>query len=208
MSLEKPTWGVQLGRFAPYHKGHQLVTEALRARYGDRALVLIGSSNSFQGEPPRNERERVQMSRTPFTYEERRNMIVSVYPDLKVLPLPDVNPDPTQHDHTFRAWLEQIHGLESQLEAKFCFVGGADEDLRYLAAKFPTECVVDRHEARQELSATMVRHALEEHDFNRLNDWVDRRVWPQAVYAFDENSRVIQGGTSYDPLEFKRHSER
>ena len=58
---------VFIGRFQPYHNGHHaVVTEALQQ--SDRVIVLVGTV--FEARSPRN----------PFTFEERRDMIMLSVP--------------------------------------------------------------------------------------------------------------------------------
>lgn len=66
-----------IGRFQPFHKGHQeLIEHALKI--SDRVIVFIGSVQESR------------VDRNPYTYEERRSMILSTFPEgVVVEPLPD-----------------------------------------------------------------------------------------------------------------------
>ena len=66
---------VFIGRFQPFHLGHQtVVDEALQKAL--EVIILVGSSFSSRS------------LRNPFTYEERKQMIKSVYPQDNVIVMP------------------------------------------------------------------------------------------------------------------------
>lgn len=66
MSNIKYDYVVYIGRFSPFHKGH-LATIDNALKYGKKVIILIGSS--FQPRTIKN----------PWTWEERKKMIDSVY---------------------------------------------------------------------------------------------------------------------------------
>lgn len=79
---------VFIGRFQPLHLGHQEVIERARS-LASKVLVLVGSSGVARS------------VRNPFTYEERKKCIQTLYPDVLVAPI---------HDHTYNdsAWVMEV----------------------------------------------------------------------------------------------------
>jgi nicotinamide-nucleotide adenylyltransferase len=67
---------VFLGRFQPMHLGHHKVIESRRERH-ERFLVAVGSAD----------REREEEN--PLSFEERKKIIRTCFPDLEVMPVED-----------------------------------------------------------------------------------------------------------------------
>jgi bifunctional NMN adenylyltransferase/nudix hydrolase len=71
---------VLIGRFQPFHNGHKYLVDYAVNNY-KKIIIIIGSSNKFR------------TRKNPFTYEERKEMIVSLYggdgSKILVLPLRD-----------------------------------------------------------------------------------------------------------------------
>ncbi len=168
--MEKPILAVQLGRFAPYHLGHQMVTEAMIQRHGiENCLIIIGSSN-------------VLNDRTPFTFEQRKYFIQNIFQDIKIISIPDINPEVNQFEiKTLDTWLNEIEKLETKLEARFKFYGGSQEDLRYLSKVFETEVIVDRKSKGKNISATKVREAIIKKDIGSLINFVNPKIIHELV---------------------------
>lgn len=79
---------VFIGRFQPLHAGHQEVIERAR-ELSKNVLVLVGSAGVARS------------TRNPFTYEERRGLIKTIFPDVYTRPI---------HDHTYNdaAWILEV----------------------------------------------------------------------------------------------------
>lgn len=82
-----------VGRFQPFHNGHlanvkQLITRAINNN--DHVLIVIGSAfyNSFE-----------RTTRNPFTYEERKEMILNSIPfaDLHKITIEPLEDNPSDH---------------------------------------------------------------------------------------------------------------
>lgn len=172
--------GTQLGRLAPYHRAHQDNTEAILARHGaSNTLILVGSSDTFN-------------QRTPFTFEDRRKLIHAIFPDLNVLPLPDINPALLVHaESTIPLWLEQIEEIQSRLGARLKFYGGSTQDLRFFEGKFESEVLVDRETTGRGISATEVRKHLLTQDREALKSLMDERIIDEAIEMFHRNMRKL-----------------
>src|SRR3989339_1341083 len=106
--------GVLLGRFSPFYKGHQAQADSMiRERGLENCLIIIGSSDSYN-------------YRTPFSYEQRREIIKQIYPGMTIIPLPDINPELVYFDgSTNDQWLAEIEKLEKSMSVRFIFYGGS-----------------------------------------------------------------------------------
>lgn len=140
---------VYLGRFSPFHRGHERLLCIARNNFGsENCLCIVGSSNSLN-------------ERTPYSYETRVKMIRTIFPDLEILPLPDVQPELSFFDgSTNERWLDQIERLARERQEEFVFVGGSREDLQILATRFKTQILFDREKEGEAISATQIRNAL------------------------------------------------
>jgi bifunctional NMN adenylyltransferase/nudix hydrolase len=87
---------VFIGRFQPFHNGHRAVVEAA-IKQAKEVIVVVGSSFASRN------------IRNPFTFEERRQMIKSVFPDnnVKVVPVSDY---PYDDNKWVRAVQNVVHG--------------------------------------------------------------------------------------------------
>lgn len=153
-SISRPNVGVFIGRFQPFHRGHE---SAIRMALGqvDTLLVIVGSANE-----PRT-------GRNPFTASERVAMIRENFPGedrLVVVPLED-------SDYNITAWIEQVHALVhdtardshgNMRTPKIILVGHDKDSSSYYLDLFPRWDFLDtgHHEL---LSATSVRSALFDH---------------------------------------------
>lgn len=171
--LTQKTYYVFLGRFCPFHLGHQKTINAMIVRHGiDNIIVMIGSSNAYN-------------SRTPYTYEDRKAMIKAVYPGILVIPIPDSNPSLIHFDGTGNSlWLAGIKKIESEMKAHFIFYGGSVEDLEVLSQSFETAILVERDQPENGISATRVRQALDTGDEVTLGLLLDPKVLPLTISGF------------------------
>ncbi len=151
---------VYLGRFAPFQNGHKLLLSELVSRYGqENVLVLVGSTNTLN-------------KRTPYTYEDRKEIIEVSFPDIEVLPLPDGKPNLEYFDGTTNElWLDNIERIARERGEKFIFYGGSEMDLEILSQRFETQVFVSREIVK--VSATQVREAIENKDMDRIKELVD-----------------------------------
>ncbi len=151
---------VYLGRFAPFHNGHKLLLSELVLRYGqENVLVLIGSTNTIN-------------ERTPYTFEDRREIIQISFPGLEVLPIPDGKPNLVYFDGTTNEkWLSSIDDIAKARDEKFIFYGGSPVDLSILALRFETNVIVSREVLK--VSATEVRELIKNGELEELTALVD-----------------------------------
>lgn len=104
--MEKADLAVIIGRFSPTHLSHQhLFNEALKS--ARHLLILIGSANS------------ARTIKNPFTYEERRQMIMSSIAE-------------TDHDRVFVEPIRDMHYSDD------LWVAQVQEKVAHCLGKFPT----------------------------------------------------------------------
>lgn len=139
---------VFIGRFQPLHQGHvDMIQHALEK--GRHVIVLVGSA--YQARSTRN----------PFTYEERKTMIKSVFPTDRVIvkPVRDSN-------YNLNAWIERVHAtvehvMEDLNEHKptIALVGHDKDETTYYLNLFPSWGAVALP-SQGTISGTSVRESL------------------------------------------------
>ena len=87
-----------VGRFQPFHNGHQALVKAALEDCVEVA-VGVGSSNAKPS------------LRNPFTFDERREMVHAVFPQVQVVPLPDIH-DPLR-------WVDHVVTLLGRVDKVF-----------------------------------------------------------------------------------------
>ena len=178
-----------MGRVAPYTKGHEILTNAiLKAVNGnrERVIFLIGSTN-------------VLNDRTPFTPEQRKEMIQMIWEDIPVHFQKDSNPHAAPEDdaprHIF-GWIEQVRAIERKAGKKLVLCSGSPEDMEFtgygesgeidtpvnLADYFHVHFPVDRHDEGKGISATQARKAL----LSQNQEVIEKALHPD-VAAFAHN---------------------
>lgn len=149
---------VFIGRFQPFHFGHQkVVTEA--HEIADNLLILVGSSN------------KAPSLRNPFTFQERKDMIMSsVYEGI----FPHVEP---LNDYTYmdEKWVEEVREKIAFRVArigwydytpKIVLVGHDKDETTYYLKMFPELFVHDVEIYEEgptetgEISSTLIREKL------------------------------------------------
>jgi len=180
MTEGKTKYNVYLGRFCPLHKGHEAIINSIVEKHGkENLLIMIGSSTSHN-------------KRTPYTYEERAKMIRMIYPDAKIVGLPDSEPNKIFfREHTINEWLKSIKEVESEMNGEFKFFGGSVEDLSDLSKEFDTEVIVDRNEGPEKISATKVREAFESGDIKKAKSMISESTYSLVAPKSDETLRKV-----------------
>ncbi len=100
-SSSRPTVGLILGRFQPFHKGHlYLMKEALKSV--DKIVIAIGSSNKRDADNPLSYPVRLKMLKKVIAEEDLSEKV------LNIVPLPD-NPS---NDAWLRRLLKNTGGFD------------------------------------------------------------------------------------------------
>jgi bifunctional NMN adenylyltransferase/nudix hydrolase len=167
---------VFIGRFQPFHTGHQSVVEAALQR-AERVIVLVGSSCQ-----PRT-------LRNPWTFAERESVIRAVFPDagerLIISPLLD-------ETYNEQGWItrvqQSVHGITCRFPPKvgsatprIGLIGHSKDHSSYYLSMFPQWHSVAVENVRG-LSSTPVREQY--FQYSTTSDDV-----PPAVKTWMENFR-------------------
>lgn len=169
--------GVHLGRFAPYTKGHETMTQAVIDQVGaENTLVLIGSSNKVN-------------ARTPYTAEQREAMIQSVFPDIQIASIGDSNATSVELEISrIEWWYEQVRKLQTQMRGRFVFFTGDLADLSYLdGTEFEYREAFPRDTVGKGISATAAREAIQSNDELAIQNLLPTPVIDQAVAFYRQN---------------------
>lgn len=137
---------VIVGRFAPFHLGHgRAVEDMIKAVGLSRCLFVIGSCNAPLS------------MRHLFSYQERREIIHALYPEARIVGLPDF---PTDQE-----WLLALDDIlrAASIDPMTCeFQGGCLEDIAFFANAGRKYYLTNRFDAHAsvKVSATEVRDNL------------------------------------------------
>jgi bifunctional NMN adenylyltransferase/nudix hydrolase len=156
---------VFIGRFQPFHKGH--MAAAKKGLENDAILcILVGSTNKRRS------------YKNPFTFKERRKMILSNFTDpydrarVHVLPIKDQDSDPK--------WVKHVHKTLNDYwtPRKFTLLTPRKEDTYYLDL-FPD---FDRIEikVRKDVTGESIRRVY----FEIPNCWLWNHMCPMGTIDF------------------------
>lgn len=138
-------FGAAIGRYCPIQLGHERVLQSLK-ELCDTAIVFVGSANADWSLP------------LFFNYSERTRFVRAIFPDIRLVPLPDFPNDNA-------AWLQAIDdmlGAAGMDPRETTFFGGSDEDLLVLSDGGRRQThIVNRYDGSTPvISASQVRDAL------------------------------------------------
>lgn len=146
--------GIFIGRFCPIHLGHMKVIDKLLEDFGENHILMLGSCNSPWS------------LRNFFSYKERKDFIKAIYPNVKIIGLPDYIDDDLWFEHIIDI-LENITGSIVNIpETKKgslnpLFYGGCIEEIQFLEERGFSYKLVERFgEESINVSSTEVRDCL------------------------------------------------
>ena len=177
MSNKQFDYLVFIGRFQPFHIGHQeVINKALTL--AEKVIVLVGSS----GQP--------RTIKNPFTFEERRKMILNTYGftnvssaniDFKKISIAPLH-DQKYNDQAWAASVQAIVQEEvtkafgwSDMPRKGGIIGHSKDESSYYLQLFPQWEIVD-HALNEIVHATDIRTLYFEQKFRFLEGVVPREV--------------------------------
>lgn len=165
---------VVIGRLQPFHNEHKRLIDHAR-QVADKVIILIGSAYE-----PRS-------LKNPWTYEERRAMIMSVYPDhdIDFAPLRDY---PYDNDAWFRNARNIIESLVEP-ENDIVIVGCNKDASTFYLEGFPNYDL-DLIECDTKLDATIIRQDIWE-GFGLRQDLVPAAVFEWITQWYAKDSSVI-----------------
>ena len=174
MNSEKK-YGVFVGRMHPIHLGHERVIKKMIHECGEEnCLVVIGSSNTKTS------------LRHFFSYEERRNFIRTLFPEVRIVGIPDFERD----EEWLLALDDIIDTAHIELE-KTTFYGGSDKDIDFFINKGRNIKIIDRYSQSisNNISATMVREAIINN--HSVDEFLNEKIKHDVINIFKKKWREI-----------------
>lgn len=154
---------VFIGRFQPFHRGHQAVIDAA-LKQAKEVIVVVGSSFAARN------------IRNPFTFQERKEMIEACYPDdgtmkqahkrVKVVPVSDY---PYDDNKWIAAIQNVVHGAISWSPdpVKIGLIGHSKDSTSYYLNIFPNWGSVEVANV-DGINATDIRNNLLKREYDEL----------------------------------------
>jgi bifunctional NMN adenylyltransferase/nudix hydrolase len=163
-----------IGRFQPFHLGHKYLVD-LGLEKAEKVVVLVGSSNIARS------------IKNPWTYAERKEMILAAYPNgnVAVEPCPDVKGNDD-------IWLSNVHAAVAKHSdtSRVGIIGFAKDQSSYYLKLFPDAVQILATEGYGTLSATHLREAYLK----------DAPIFPRDLVPTEIYSYLV---TFYRTPEFK-----
>ncbi len=171
--MTKPYGTIMLiGRFQPLHNAHLEIIKRCTA-LTDQLVIVAGSANQ-----PRT-------YKNPFTFEERRAMILDATRGLSMRVYVEPNIDTIYND---QAWAVRVQGIHSKyrcLGTKDAIIGHKKDDSSFYLDMFPQWEYINVEEI-EPLSAVNIRDLYFKWDFN--SNFI-KNVVPETTYDFLMNFR-------------------
>ena len=163
-----------IGRFQPFHKGHQLLIDKALEQ-SEEVIVLIGSSQEANTE------------RNPFSFQQRKQMIEKIYSsNVNVLPLPDIGIGDCPK------WGEYLLDKAGEVDL---FVSGEEEKYKMWFSpsilSHLSILTIDKEEIHA--SGTEVRKALLQGDRETFESMMDPKLYP----LYEEMRAVMKKVSSF-----------
>ena len=183
---------VFIGRFQPFHKGHQKVVERAFS-LSRNVLIVVGSAG------------KARSVRNPFTFDERAGMINSIYPDAIVRPISDSAYNDTQWVNNVQAIVKDValdiansgskfraHGWK---DIKIGLIGCEKDHTSYYLKLFP-QWDNEGVEFISPVNATAIREMYFEGEINKR--WEADAIMPDSVFKFLQDFSVT---AEYEKLQ-------
>jgi bifunctional NMN adenylyltransferase/nudix hydrolase len=172
---------VFIGRFQPFHKGHQLVVE--RALELSRNVLIIAGSAG-----------KARSLRNPFTFEERKAMIRTVFPTVRVEPMSDSAYNDTQwvkgvQEIVKKVGIELANPTDTKFrtngwkDIKIGLIGCEKDHTSYYLKLFP-QWDSENVQFVSPLNATAIRNMYFSGQLNKR--WEADAIIPDQVFKFLE----------------------
>lgn len=134
-------------RLQPLHEGHRILIDRMFAEC-DEVVIAIGSTQESG------------TAKNPYTYEERRAMVLEAYPgrdNLHILPLVDIGARSKQE------WIDYLLGELALrgLPAPTRYFSGSPEDAAWYTQTGWELAIVDRETVGKGISATKIRERMQ-----------------------------------------------
>lgn len=171
--MSKPYGTVMLiGRFQPLHNAHLEIIKRCTA-LTDQLVIIAGSANQ-----PRT-------YKNPFTFDERRAMILAASAGLSMRVYVEPNIDTIYNDQAWAVRVQGIHSKYQILGTKNAIIGHKKDDSSFYLDMFPQWEYINVEEI-EPLSAVDIRDLYFKWDFN--SNFI-KNVVPETTYDFLMNFR-------------------
>jgi len=130
MKTGEEKYACMVGRFQPFHLGHERVVQAMIDRFGMKnCLLLVGSSTTPLSE------------KNIFSYEERKIMIQNIFPKLVVIWLADFATDEERFVELGKLVQEKLNiGFDDII-----FYAWIEDDIPYFVSTWKKYCIIERN---------------------------------------------------------------
>lgn len=169
MNIPLTNVGVVVGRLMGMHLGHMTIIDKMIDTHGyDSCVVFLGSTNA------------PLTFKNIFSYSDRKLMLKKLYPNIRVVGIPDFNDD--------YAWCEHLSDMISSIfynkDVHVTFYTGSDGDISYLDRSLFNSLdifCIDRND-NELLSGTNIRNRLSNND--SIDGLVDARIIEDMTNIF------------------------
>ena len=170
--------GIFIGRMCPIHKGHMKIIQQMIDDNGiSNSLVFIGSAASHL------------KLRVMFNYGDRRRWIKRLFPDLRIMGIPDFPESDV-------IWMNMVDDAVNSVfrynpkcddPINITFYGGSTEDVEFFYDAGKQVKIVDRNELP--VSASMIRLLLLQGE--STENWIDNRIRSEVEDLFKKRIKQI-----------------
>lgn len=161
--------GLYVGRFNPLHNGHIVIINQMIDTHGiDNCIVFIGSCTESK------------TLLNIFSYQERRAMLKSVFPNIKVVGIPDF-PNNTP---AWFSYMSDIVSLKTSVplnKSNYIFWGGSHSDIFYAIDAGYNHKVCNRYESELKLSSSEIKNRL------ILKESIDDYVHSDTIHLIQDS---------------------
>lgn len=168
----KYKFGLFIGRFQPFHRGHKSIVNKMLEEC-EKVIIAIGSA------------QEAETSLNPFRYEYRRSMIQKVFPDYynRVIILGIADRENPADDQSWGEYLLDTLYKSSGIKPDAIYQGTEDKHNHWFDSFDIPIINVDR--AVLDVSATEIRKALLEGNLNYC-----KQALPEELHSEFENLRM------------------
>lgn len=140
-------YGLFIGRFQPFHLGHQAIIDKIIAD-GLTPMIIVGSVNS------------TDKLRNPYSFQDVTTMIQLVYPEMLCAPLPDYHDDEKWSAHLMQIMPENatIYYCRKQED-----LYNGKHYLDFMQEKGVALKVIDPNEIAIPVRASLIRENIDDH---------------------------------------------
>jgi len=165
-------YGVIIGRFQPFHKGHvNLIEEAMKI--AKTIIIVIGSATGAVN------------IKNPWTYEQRKDMILSVFNNHENKIQFIGARDYFYQDNMWVTEIQQKINMINQDDDNTCIIGTYKDSSSYYLRLFPQWDLVPTKIQRDYLSSTDIRNSMYNRDTSEFK-WEDNLPNSVVKYLHDD----------------------